>query len=92
MQIKHKKKRVTPKLRICIKLFKFRIKDREEVEFFFPKKKSWHRDVFRDSVPCPILLSKAFHHAVRKGMLCLDFDEDTKIYIICGHIAMALLY
>ena len=37
MQIKHKKK-VTPKYRIFIKLFKFRIKEREEVEFFFPKR------------------------------------------------------
>ena len=25
-------------MRICIKLFKFRIKEREEVEFFFPKR------------------------------------------------------
>ena len=61
------------------------IRDRNKREgrswVLLPKKKSWHRDVFRDSVPCPILLSKAFHHAVRKGMLCLDFDEDTKIYM-----------
>ena len=40
--------------------------------------KSWHRYVFRYSYPYPIVISKAFHHAVRKGMLCLDLDEDTK--------------
>ena len=39
---------------------------------------SWHRYVFRYSYPYPIVISKAFHHAVRKGMLCLDLDEDTK--------------
>ena len=39
---------------------------------------SWHRYVFRYSYPYPIIISKAFHHAVRKGMLCLDLDEDTK--------------
>eukprot|EP00965_Chrysotila_dentata_P143620 4745550-Pleurochrysis_carterae.AAC.1 len=32
----------------------------------------------RYSYPYPIVISKAFHHAVRKGMLCLDLDEDTK--------------
>ena len=40
--------------------------------------KSWHRYVFTISVPIAILISKTFHHAVRNGMLCLDFDEDTK--------------
>jgi hypothetical protein len=40
--------------------------------------KSWHRYIFRESGPCPIVISKAFHHAVRNGMLCLNFDEDTK--------------
>ena len=43
---------------------------------------SWHRYVFREGSPCPIVISKAFHHAVRNGMLCFNLDEDTKTFMV----------
>ena len=53
--------------------------------------KSWHRYVFTISVPIAILISKTFHHAVRNGLLCLDFDEDTKKKIIIKIKSFGLL-